>query len=120
MWYVDDSKVSHKDPEVVTGVLSGLERRFGELTIKRGKEHTFVGMDIKFNNDKTVTISMPDYIKECIESYRKVFNGGCTTPAKKSLFEIDEKAKPLNELKKNIFHHIVANYCLCRNERGRT
>ena len=70
-WYVDDSKISHKDERVIDEVIKGLESRFWKMTVKRGKDHTFVGMDITYNDDKTVSISMNDYITECIESFGK-------------------------------------------------
>ena len=108
LWYVDDSKVSYVDPKVVSEVLSGLEARFGELSIKRGKEHTFVGMDLTWNNDKTVTISMKEDISECISFFGIRFNGGCTTPSKRNLFEVDEAAILLSKERSNIFHHVVA------------
>ena len=39
------------------------------MTVTRGKEHVFVGMNFKLNEDGTVSISMNDYIEECIASY---------------------------------------------------
>ena len=39
-WYVDDNKVSHKDPEVVTQVIKEIESYWGGLTVHRGKELT--------------------------------------------------------------------------------
>ena len=58
VFYVDDSKISHVDPEVVTDVLNILKTHFGDLTITRGKQHHFLGMDLTFNNDGTVKIKM--------------------------------------------------------------
>ena len=107
-WYVDDSKISHKDEKVIDKVIQGLESRFGKMTITKGNKHTFVGMDIEYNDDGTVSISMNDYIEECIEVFGKSFNGGATSPAKRNLFEIDEHSKKLSEKKSILFHHIVA------------
>ena len=45
---MDDTKISHKDPKVVDRVIDKIEKRFGKMTVKRGNEHTFVGMDFKF------------------------------------------------------------------------
>lgn len=46
-WYVDDCKISHKDPDVVTWVIDSIEKRFGDgsMAATRGAKHTFVGMD---------------------------------------------------------------------------
>ena len=107
-WYVDDSKISHKNSEVVTRMINKLEDKFEKMSVTRGSKHTFVGMGLTFNKDGTVTIDMNDYIKECIETSGKQFNGGATTPAKRNLFEIDESAHQLSKNQKEIFHHIVA------------
>ena len=46
VWYVDDNKVSHKDPEVVTEVIDLMKSHFGDLTVTRGNKHRFLGMNI--------------------------------------------------------------------------
>ena len=61
-WYIDDSKISHVNPKVVDWVIMKLEERFGKIKVKRGKLHTFVGMDIEMKENKTVGISKKDYI----------------------------------------------------------
>ena len=58
LWYVDDSKVSHKSEKVVTEVITELEKEFGEMVTTRGKKHNFVGMDILFKSDGSVKIAM--------------------------------------------------------------
>ena len=107
-WYVDDSKISHVNQAVIDEVITGLESQFGKMTVTKGDKHNFVGMDIEYNRDKTVSISMKDYIKECIETFGKQFNGGASSPAKRNLFEINETSKRLSEKRADIFHHIVA------------
>jgi hypothetical protein len=32
-WYVDDNKISHVNPKVVTGVVNKIEERFGKMTV---------------------------------------------------------------------------------------
>ena len=108
LWYVDDSKISHKDPRVVSEVIKTLEDTFGEMTGTRGKKHTFVGMDIEFKEDGKVELSMREYLQECINTFGEAFNGGAKTPARPSLFEIDKDSGQLCDRKKDIFHRIVA------------
>ena len=55
-WYVDDTKISHVDPEVVTSVMSAIEQRFDKMKVTRGKEHTFLGMNIKYTDRGTAII----------------------------------------------------------------
>ena len=107
-WYVDDTKISHKSKEVVDNILSSLESRFGKMSIKRGKEHTFVGMNISFLEGGKVKIVMNDYIKECMEVYGEEKIKNRKTPAGDDLFDIDEKSDGLNKENSDIFHHIVA------------
>ena len=45
-WYVDDNKISHEDPKVVSMIIDRLEEHFGKMTVTRGKEHVFLGMKI--------------------------------------------------------------------------
>jgi len=106
-WYVDDNKISHEDPEVVTDVINKIEERFGKMTVTRGKEHIFLGMNITFEN-KHVIIDMKSYCEEAIESYhRKVF-GKAATPARRDIFEVDEASPPLAESLRENFHSITA------------
>jgi Reverse transcriptase (RNA-dependent DNA polymerase) len=37
-WYVDDMKISHVNPNVVTDIISKLENRFDKMTVTWGKE----------------------------------------------------------------------------------
>lgn len=57
-FYVDDNKISHKDPEVVHGIVRELESYFGKLTIESGPELDFLGMGITLTNDKKIEIRM--------------------------------------------------------------
>ena len=40
-WYVDDNKISHEDPDVVTRMIKVIEEEFDTMTVTRGKEHVF-------------------------------------------------------------------------------
>ena len=106
-WYVDDSKISHRDPRVVTEVIQQIEKSFGKMTVKRGKEHVFVGIAFKIREDGKIEIRMKDYLLECLASYGEDVKS-YKTPAKKELFEINWDSNELNEEKSELFHHIVA------------
>ena len=49
VWYVDDNKLSHVDEKVVTKIIEDIKVDYDDLVISRGKEHKFLGMNIKFN-----------------------------------------------------------------------
>jgi hypothetical protein len=37
-WYVDDNKISHVDPEVVTMIIGKIESVFAKMTVTRGRD----------------------------------------------------------------------------------
>lgn len=109
--YVDDLKVSHRDPKVVEDIINQLEGKFGNMKVNRGSDDTFVGMNIKLKDDATIAINMDDYITECFPVFGEPVDGRANTPAKENLF--DEGTDPedkvlLSEDKSNRFRHIVA------------
>ena len=68
--YVDDNKISHVDPKVVSMIIDKLEERFGKMTVTRGKEHVFLGMNsIRYTEERTAVISMKSYLEEAIEEW---------------------------------------------------
>ena len=66
IWYVDDIKISHVNPAVVDSIIKELTRHFGGLSITRGKEYTFLGMNIKMIDDKKIETNMVEQLKETI------------------------------------------------------
>ena len=68
VWYVDDNKISHVNSKVVDQIIAEIEKRFGKMTVKRGKEHVFVGMNISFIGDNKVKLTMKSYLEEAIQS----------------------------------------------------
>ena len=110
LWYVDDVKISHVNQQTVTDILKELEDVFETLTIKRGKEHTYVGMHFKIRDDKRVEISMQEYIKECVAAFKEPISAKANTPAKHTLFELDtgELSEQLKKEKSEVFHLIVS------------
>jgi hypothetical protein len=49
-WYVDNNKISHVDPEVVSMVIAKIETVFDKMTVTRGKDHNFLGMKVQHAN----------------------------------------------------------------------
>jgi hypothetical protein len=107
-WYVDDNKIFHVDPKVVTGVVNKNEERFGKITITRGKQRVFLGMDITYLDNGTAAISMSVLVKESIAELGENVNKTATSPLKRDLYENYEKSKMLKKSKGEIFHSIVA------------
>lgn len=92
-FYVDDNKISHEDPKVVTDITNKIEARFGKLVVSRGKSHTFLGIDLTYKDDGSVEIATPEYIEEVFEALEEEVYGTVTSIATKNLFNIDNKTK---------------------------
>jgi Reverse transcriptase (RNA-dependent DNA polymerase) len=107
-WYVDDNKISHKDPAVVTRIIELIETQFDKMTVTRGNEHVFLGMHIKYNGDGTAEIRMKDYLVEAIQESGMDITGDAPTPATKSLFVVDDKSPLLGKGEAETFHSVAA------------
>jgi len=116
-WYVDDLKVSHIDPEVVTNMIRTIEEKFGCMTVKRGNQQTYLGMEFEIVN-KQVQICMQPYLQECIDAFGESLTSNATTPANKNLMEIDDISCNLDGKRREIFHHVVQKL-LHISKRGR-
>ena len=80
------------------------------MTVKRGKSHVFVGMNFELTDDHKVKIRMDDYISECIDAFQDVdeeLTRKAATPAKHNLFDVDDSEIPLDDIRADVFHHIV-------------
>ena len=112
MWYVDDNKVSHVDEKVVTEVLELMKGHFGDLTITRGKNHNFLGMNITINDDKNIEIEMKDQLKEAIAVFEaaegETVDEKVTSPASRHLREANDNCEKLVASKHEVFHSVVA------------
>ena len=72
VWYVDDNKVSHRKPQVVSNVIAKIETFFGKMTVTRGLEHDFLGMHIVFDPATgTAKVTMASYLHEAIIRKRR-------------------------------------------------
>ena len=108
--YVDDIKVSHEDEDVVKNVMNIIEAKFGKINTKIGNEQEYLGMHLKYNENKTVSIHMGDYIKEVISKFDSVSHvtSATTTPALQNLFTVNTMSPRLDKDRTEIFHHCVA------------
>jgi Reverse transcriptase (RNA-dependent DNA polymerase) len=108
VWYVDDNKISHVKPSVVSMVIKQIEEKFGKMTVTRGNTHVFLGMSFVFNPEGTATVSMKDYLVESIKESNLDVSKTVTTPAQKNLFDIDESSPRLPKAESEAFHSVVA------------
>jgi hypothetical protein len=75
-----------------------------------GKKHDYLGVDMEFNEDGTLDISMIKYLKNVIDEFPEIIKGRAATPAHEKLFVIrdENEARPLKEDQALAFHHTIA------------
>jgi hypothetical protein len=97
VWHIDDLKISHEDPRVVTTILNLLDGKYGQeivggeraaLTINRGKTHDYLGMTLDYSEPGCLQINMTDYVDKVLEEAPTYMDNTATTPADKNLFEV--------------------------------
>jgi len=89
-WYVDDTKISHKNPKVVDVIIEKIEAKFGKMKVVRVLIHEFLGMDIEFKRGKEagkVFIGMKKHILKSIDMFLGDITRDAATPATPYLFK---------------------------------
>jgi hypothetical protein len=118
-FHVDDCKLSHKSPKVNDHMIRWLKREYksifedgsGEMSMSRGKIHTYLGMTLDYTLQGRVMIYMFEYINEIISTYDETGpkgGGTKTSAAPENLFRIDEDCEKLDYVKSKQFHNLVA------------
>jgi len=108
IWHVDDLKISHASGEMIDKEVAWLETIYGPLVGSRGKQHTYLGMDMDFRSKGVVEISMVPYLQEIIEEFPEDLGKAAATPAASYLFDESENPVLLSEERARVFHHTVA------------
>ncbi len=75
-----------------------------------GRKHDYLGVNMEFNEDGTLDVSMIEYLKNVIDDFPEKIVGRAATPAANHLFVIRDKkeARPLMEEQALAFHRTVA------------
>ena len=96
--------MSHVDEQVVRKVIDDIEQHFRGVKPTIGKEHDYLGMKIKFSDDRKVSIDMRDQIREILSDFPEEIKGGASTPAAKYLMMTSEDSELLNDRQRDVFH----------------
>jgi hypothetical protein len=107
IWHVDDIKMSYQSEKVLDAEVAWLETIYGPLVGGKGDEHTYLGMDLKFNNQK-VEVTMIPYLQEIVNKFPYELEKLATTLAIPHLFEASDTSKILPKEQQKVFHHTVA------------
>ena len=119
---MDDLKISHGKPNVVTKVIKQLEAAFGievPLTKTHGKVLEYLGMILDFTTPGKVMVLMKDFIERMLNKLPTEMDGEAVTAAANHLFEVSETDPiNLNEEQCAMLHHNVAKLLfLCKRAR---
>ena len=52
-WYVDDNKLLHKNPEVISDIINEVKKHFGEIYVVRLNKHNLLVINI-YIKDNTI------------------------------------------------------------------
>jgi len=111
IWHVDDLMGLCEMDFELTKFSCYLAGIYGpKLSMHTERKHNFLGVDMEFNDDGTLDVSMIPYLKNVIADFPELVVRKAATPAADHLFVIrDEKeARPLEEERALAFHHTVA------------
>ena len=118
---MDDNRIGHKDPTVVTSIIEKLTEHLGKLTVQRGNKFDILGMNAEIKNKK-VYISMISHLKDIISTYEEglglIGKGNPTTPGKCDVFTYDTNSKELSKKDSELFHKVTAKLLhVCKRAR---
>eukprot|EP00543_Licmophora_paradoxa_P013569 CAMPEP_0202464136 /NCGR_PEP_ID=MMETSP1360-20130828/60925_1 /ASSEMBLY_ACC=CAM_ASM_000848 /TAXON_ID=515479 /ORGANISM="Licmophora paradoxa, Strain CCMP2313" /LENGTH=221 /DNA_ID=CAMNT_0049087319 /DNA_START=208 /DNA_END=873 /DNA_ORIENTATION=- len=111
-------EISHVDGNVVDRIVKKIEALFGKMTVTRGKVHAFLDMTIDYSKPGLATITMKAYLKAVILESGLDVQRKAATPARRTLFDIDETSTLLEETNAVTFWS-VTNKLLYVSLRGR-
>jgi hypothetical protein len=117
-WHVDDMKISHRRSSAVDDMILWLRHTYeeilsdgeGQMTVRRGKVHDYLGMTLDYSVPGQVKIDMTDYVKLMNDDFEQYDPSGKTaiTPAAEHLFQVRDDAPKIPESKAKIFHNFAA------------
>ena len=104
--HVDDGFVTGSSEKTLDDFFDKLTAELGELTIRRGRVHEYLGMLLNFSQPNVVHITIEKMIKQLISDWNvsKMRN----SPAKSDLFSINESSEALNEENSKQLHRGIA------------
>ena len=101
---MDDNLCTHVDGNVLREVADAVEENVGTIIRQTCNNHKFLGMDITFNDNGTVSIDMKDYVEEVLQDFPDTLKKSVTSPARPDLHHIDHTSPLLGAEQAELFH----------------
>ena len=92
----------------VIASLSDEYGKVGEMIVKQGKIHAYLGMTLDFSEESKFIVNMEEYIDEILIGLPEDINGVATTPVSDHLFKTRSDAPKLNKERAKLFHCVTA------------
>jgi len=97
-------------------IVAAIEQHFGKMTVVRGQEHTFLGMEIVFNDNGTIKIRMKSYIEDAIKCFGEIVTKKVTMPAQKNILNWIPSLLSWTMRDLIFFTPLSQSYCMCPRE----
>jgi hypothetical protein len=122
VWHVDDLKIAHVEEAVLDSIIASLKEEYGkvgEMTVRRGPVHEYLGMTLDFSQPGKFILDMEQYLDQSVlVNLPEDMIGEATSPAAEHLFKTQDNATKLEKEAADLFHHITAQLLfVCK--RGR-
>jgi hypothetical protein len=115
LFYVDDIYASHKEQGVLDELLEVINDKFKtdtqDLSITRGTNQDYIGMNIDFSGKDHDRITQYDFLEDILDKTNRHYggmNGTSVTPAVTYVFTVDETSTVLSKQHAEYFHRITA------------
>ena len=115
LFYVDDIYASHKDQGVLDDLLKVINNKFKtdtqDLSITRGTNHDYIGMNIDFSGQDHVRITQYNFLEDILRETSRHYgamNSTSVTPAVSDVFTVDKTSTLLSKQQAEYFHRITA------------
>ena len=111
VWHVDNPMAFWVEDFELTEFSCYLARIYEpKLTMHTQRKHDYLGVEMEFNKDGTLDVSMFNYLANVIRDFSEVISSQATTLVADYLFNIRGKteARVLEEERALAFHHTVA------------
>ena len=90
------------------------------MMLTHGKEHVFLGMYIKYTNNRTAVVSMKSYHQEAIYECGLEIRRESSTPDRRTLFEVDPGSTLWKMARPRCFIELWQSFSTWRFRRGWT
>ena len=119
-WHVDDLKLSHKSAHENTKIIKKLMAiHEKDMTVRRGKKHRYLGMDLDYSQKGKLLIGMIEYNKATWAMWPEPLDKPVKAPAGENLLKVNPDCPKLDAARARLFHTITAqNLFSSKRSRG--